>query len=442
MALARENTSFYTISIIKEFLYEKNIFCFAFIFTASLAVAQKGVLLPDYQEEKEVQVQNLDQLNTALEQSNQNFKLWWNPTASGAYNDELFSNIQKEVRKNESPAKKPWQVLVAMGARKDPANESITHRAIIKALRQGHIMRGVITAVQPLKKGEDSSVLYVYTIKNGRIYREQYTIARNVAPKDLIDALFGFISTSPTKDFYTAVIFSFHGDRQGMTVKNYKQDDNILIKDIISATEKYNVFIDVLDLMSCEVDSLYNMLPVIKSNRVDYVLTSSNIALTRSIFAPALLNFMNYAPQQAAKEALEQEQKNQKLDFVTTLQDKITPFETFNLVLLSMPELRKPILDWLPLMREVGPFLNFEDSFALVKITKDDKTIYAPVTTSLYTTTKKMDEMVRGNSSIPQDLKSRFLQANNLLKAKIHPTHIPQWCFSKNNHILPPSNTR
>ena len=415
----------------------------ALLLSLPVVFAQKGVLFPA---EDPVEVSSEQDFQLWLNRSNEAFRqknFVMAPDESAA-DLPLFEGIKKEfLKKNPNTARKPWQVLMFFGAEKSSLHERTVQNALIEAMKAGHVARAVIAVMPSQKRGikaDSTFSLYVFTSENGQLKVERVNMLRAVSMDLLTNSLFSFIGNGSSKDFYTAVVYDIHGSPSGMHVGNGSEDpmdERITMQHLVSAAETYDLFIDVLDLISCQVNSLHGMLPLLRSNRVGYVLASSNVAIARNGWAPALFSVLNYAPQAAAQLAIQEEEKILRPDMLNELLAKITGNnDAYNMVLFSPEKLRPVIDEWLPLAKKVAPKLPFEESYLYGKARTDaDGSVWSEIKlVSFYNFAKKMGQMVDKSQDISDDLKEQFTKVNNRLKSSLSTVFIAQWCFSRKHN--------
>ena len=393
--------------------------------------AQQGVLLPE--EQTPTVIDNSFDLDTFLRRSNETFKVNWQnlrrPEIPADTQDPLLQSIRDAaLRKVQPEPVKPWQIFIFEGSEESYEQQKSMQVRIRKELLDRSIMRAIVISEPLLRKAPNEKnytfPLYIYSLQNGKVKEEKVQLSRSLGRTGILDALFRFAKEVEDADFYTGVIINVHGFEDAMVFNNREGyfDTFFGVDDILYNAKEYGIFIDVLDLISCHVGSLSQMLPLIRSDVVRYVLVSSNLSVQKRDFPPALLGNLTYGPKEAVRRSLQQEE--------ITLSPAKNPtilltrgVDSFNLVLLEPRKLREYMRDWIEQVYRIREYLTFEESY--LKTKKGEATHV-----SLYHFMKKLETMVEQNAEIPPEMKRDFLYANARLKLKIHPLNVPQWCYS------------
>lgn len=321
-----------------------------------------------------------------------------------------------------------WQVIGLLGTDNlsDSVKYQIARSRIVKAIKRGNLLRGVLL-YEPLKKTDNPSgkvTLHVYTgLKNGKVQLEQFDIARELGPIEVLDILCKQLVSGPIRARYTAMMLQLHGfgDIENGMAFNSDSNLDLMVSDIVSVVEKYQLNVDLLELLSCEVGTYLTLHNLLKGNHFRYVIASSNLGAGNALLGFETLSAFEYTPYAAAQKVLLLKEQHAKSMLMLAL-------FTHNCVLWDLYQLRAQAESWLTLWKQIYKQIDLNNEY-LYQYDKQSG-IVRPRIVSMWEFTQQLDNIVRHNQKIDEPLKQKFLEVNNNFSRQIAPNRIAQFCYS------------
>jgi len=370
-------------------------------------------------EEPIIQINTLDDFEKALNQSNQQLEQFSPRTLAeaqemvSAFNEDAPA-AQTDIPRGQA-AEKLWQFVVFLGAHDDNSRNRHVNRAIVRAMKRGHIAR-VAVLEEPLPETQstenaETAPLYVYTLQNGQVHKDTYALSRYLSVIDTVSALFSYIGNSPFKDTYLGMMINMHGTNKGMYLYNlYAHGGRISAERTLDLAKKQGLFIDVLDLESCHMGSMETLLALIKKENVHYALVSPNLGT--SIDLPhGLVREAAFSPEYVAKYTLLADH-SESMEYGST-------YYTYSKALWNIPALKKPISHWISEWNQTEGFFNELVRSQVV----EEKFV------SLLRVARKIEKVIGTSGDFSN--RENFEKANKELLTVISPKSMPQYCYSK-----------
>lgn len=347
------------------------------------------------------------------------------PSVSTTYSQT--NNSSAGVSSSQSQASPtvstPWQVAIFLAV--DDENRLAEGLGVLRhQVNRGTLRHAVLLDIAPRANASVRKTAQLYFIhrKQGKTVTQKRAISTDIALEELLEALFTNLKAQEDS-LYTGIIFSAHGSGFDM---GYNEDYGIEVNDILFSAHQQKLHINVLELDSCHMSSLYTTYYASHYQNIDFLSGSSDYeygtpANTRLF---PILSFLNHEPKEAVRLAVAS--RLRQFDFLNS------GYDTTSYSAVYIPSLQQALLDWY----QAYVFLQKSTDEKLVPVFNSflkDKDSWR----SLQFIVRKQKEYVVSHfdeleSNYPRfdTIKHEFIAASdNLLQALTQSTLI-QWCYS------------
>ncbi len=226
---------------------------------------------------------------------------------------------------------------------------------------------------------------------------------------ELLDLLFQNMNLH-SDQFYTAVILSAHGDGDGMFDR--KATFSYEISEVLSKIEEVGLQVDVLNLVACRMGSLLTMYQLVKSDKINYAIVSSDDAVTGVLKRIShLLRFLRGTPRNAVISSV-------------THNPSMPPVGQANELGYDLQALKEPLMQWIEqyaAMIKHGPEGMQHELFDLT----DSEKRYL-----LDDFIKQQMNYVRSHLDIHDPINKAFMQSSGHLLQALAKSKMAQWCLN------------
>lgn len=348
---------------------------------------------------------------------------------------EIFaqSNLQPHPSAKPQPSAKksaaqtniyttPWQVAIFLAS--DDANRLTEGLGVLKyQVTRGTLKHAVLLDIAPRGHSHQRKAAKLYFIhrQQGKTVMQQRAISTDILLEELLAALFSNLKAEG-ETLYTGIIFSAHGSGFGMAYN----DSSVEVNDILASAHKQALHINVLELDSCHMSSLYTAYYASEYDNIDFLNGSSDYEYgtpEKTRLFP-LLSFLNHEPKDAARLSVASRLK--QFDFASG------EYETTSYSTVHIPSLRQALIDWYrsyvflqkstdeQLVPVFNRFLKNDDTWrSLSFIVGKQKEYVATHFEELESNYNKFDL-----------IKREFIDASDKLLQALSEATVIQWCYS------------
>lgn len=348
---------------------------------------------------------------------------------------DLTPKIQKAYisqRKAVRDPKKQWQVALFLADRNRPLSETLN--ILRQKIANGDLRHAAVlditphTANQSPQKETPSpaqdypAVFYFLYMGKTKPVTEKITADSTVNTAELLSPLFEHFQN--TQDVYSAVIIDGHGSGFDMF---YGENGWMDMEHILSALQETGLSLDILDLASCHMASLYNLYQLSKYKNITYLVASSDIMTgsTEQMYY-TLLPHLNVEPRQAAINAVHSARSVHRFN---------SSYTTNNVMALHLPVLFSPVENW------------FNDYANLMLADSEQvkqgmmeafdprwgtwRSLHKILRRQIEYLLNSQEETVEGNDYELSELKENCIQSSRILADALQKSTLTQWCYSE-----------
>ena len=323
----------------------------------------------------------------------------------------------------QGSATRPWQLAFFVAFPEGGERLSSALTALRGQIAQGFLNHAVLLDIMPPNGNEDevrqTATLYFLYRKDRRAATETFSLDTDIDAVGLLQELFQNLKTTE-EELYTGVLFDAHGSGTEM----FYNESSFSVSEMLTALDLAQLHVNVLQLDSCHMGSLYSTYHLTRTGQVDYLAASSNVSYTTPhgtrVFP--LVSFLNEEPQQAVYKAVNR--MRIQYDFWEG------GYDTTGYAALDMGPLQKPLQEWFKFyvfLRSTSPqvrkyFDNFfkkEEWRSLNKLVRKQRNYIAANFDTLTEKESRFEEMKRD-----------FIDASDALLTATQQATLTQWCYS------------
>ncbi len=333
---------------------------------------------------------------------------------------------QQPASQPKASAEKPWQLALFVAATEQERIPNALS-ALRGQIAKGTLSHAVVLDITPPSHDEDAvrktaRLYFVYKAGN-KASTKTFALDTDVTSDDLLNSLFQHLKTTDNS-LYTGLVFSNHGSGMEM----FYNDTYFDIPELISSLNQQELHVDVIELDSCHMSSLYTSYHLAKNAQVDYLAGSSNYEYgtpyNTRVFP--LISFLNESPKVAVYKSVNRRSK--QFDFWSG------EYETTGYSALDMGPLQEPLQEWFKFYGflvlsspQIGEAFNnffkkdgeWRSLNKLVRKQRDYIISHFEFLESDYADHARFSEMKRD-----------FINACNTLLEATQQATLTQWCYS------------
>lgn len=331
------------------------------------------------------------------------------------------TNLASPTNKSTSPK---WQIAMFLDAEQRPTQETLNelrNQIIAGNLQQASVISfGKYNEKKNGKpagkkcgkeknKGTASSGparLYFLYQKQGTPVTETMSINAASEIEPLLAKLFQHFKTSGK--LYTGFIVDTHGGGASMW---YGQDKVLWTHSITDKLSELKLQVDVLDLQTCHLGSLYSVYPMAQSRMVQYAIVSSDYNIGSTQFMNyRLLKNLHHEPKIAAKTAS------------LEVGHLLNPALTTNSLVIHIPTLGNKIEKWLSSYAAI----NNES----LEQNLDTRVLPADQWKSVQRVITMQSDFAKKQTNTDATGVNNFIKYGQQLSAALSQSIVSQWCYS------------
>lgn len=353
--------------------------------------------------------------------------------ASSLRPDDLTGKIQRAYISQKPAARRPekqWQIALFLADMNRPLSETLG--ILRQKIAEGSLRHAAVLDISPRAKKRQTkkanpaaaqeypAVFYFLYMGQNKPVTEKISADSTVDAPDLLAPLFEHFQN--TQDVYSAAIIDSHGSGFDMF---YGKNGWLDMRQILSSLQGAGLSLDVLNLASCHMGSLYNLHQLAQYKNVAYLVASSDIMTGNSERTYyTLLKHLNAAPRQAAINAAASARNVHYFD---------DSYSTNNVIALYLPGLFAPVQNW---FNDYGQVMLAGSE----RLQKDMLQAFDPrwgTWRSLNKILRRQTEYLLNNQEkfewngyeLPK-LKQNCIQSAQILEEALRESTLTQWCYS------------
>lgn len=338
--------------------------------------------------------------------------------------------LHAEEEKETVKPKPQWQLALFLADSTRPISETLD--TLKNRIREGWVHHAVVFDITPRIDANQTPgkeiyprIFYLLHQEEQAIAVKRWEIETSPASQKLMDVIFK--NFQQDNNLYSAVIIDGHGD--GFSVA-FEEKNTIKPEDILTALEKNNVKLDILNLISCTMGSFYTLYHLSRYNDISYLVTASDIMIVNpNTMYYTLLNHLDKAPKEAAINTTvsaryqldvdedEEDASNALTVYLPGLQNTIQSwFNDFGMLFIAGTEtLREKMFDVFdPLWGDRRSFKKI--LLRQIALLKKDNT-----------------EKISWKNQDLSNIKDNFIESSQWLIDDLKKNTLTQWCYSAQN---------
>ncbi|MDO5765369.1 MAG: hypothetical protein Q4P84_06710 [Elusimicrobiales bacterium] len=366
-------------------------------------------------------------------QADQKFASTPEVATSSLTSDDLIRKIQRAYisRKPSVRPEKQWQIALFLADTNRPLSETLG--ILRKKITEGTLRHAAVLDISPRAKKRQTqkenpaaaqeypAVFYFLYMGQKKPITEKIYADSTVDAPDQLAPLFEHFQN--TQDVYSAAIIDGHGSGFDMF---YGENGWLDMEQILSSLQGAGLSLDVLNLASCHMGSLYNLHQLAQYKNVAYLVASSDIMTGNSERTYyTLLQHLNAAPRQAAINAAASARKVHHFD---------DSYSTNNVIALHLPGLFTPVQNW---FNDYGRVMLAGSA----RLQKDMLQVFDPRWGTWRSLNKILrrqteyllnsQEKLEWNGYELPELKQNCIQSARILEEALRENTLTQWCYSE-----------
>lgn len=341
--------------------------------------------------------------------------------------DKLSYFISHEIalQKQNSPKRKKWQVAMFLAAETRPTEETLA--ILRRQITAGGLAQAVVISFEEGEEREGNFYL-IYDSEKGPV-TEHKKVPVKTDEGTLFSMLFSHFNRYRS-DYYTGLVVDAHGSGSCMF---YAKEGEFTLWKMLEEIKKLPLSIDVLDIQSCHMGSVYNIYKLAEYDSVLYAILSSDINVGFSeINYYHLLETLHLPPYQAALNAFKLSEKKMKEIYQTASvysKNHTAQGEAHNAILLSIKELKDGILSYLKAYGNIQNEEGMQENLQKIFRHEDDWRSFLRVV-------NMQASFVQKNKDLSDDRFIHFLEKSEEMKKSLYRSLLGQWCYSAKHDTL------
>lgn len=348
---------------------------------------------------------------------------------------QIQTQITTPLVKTQSSGKS-WQLALFLAARNRSITETLNE--IKGQMNWGNVKLAAILDATPdgnspvtkcnCEKGSCKKplaapariTLYVLYKKGEFTHQEKYTFPLSDHSEQLWGELLKHLKAGQA-NYQTGVIIDAHASGYNFF---YGEEGSFSSQQLVQTLTNSRLHVDLLELHACHMASLLNVYQWTKTAQIDYVVASSDVALSSNDkMYYRMLRFLHNSPRQAAISATQDRMKILDFDAHTN---------TNNVLALQLSTLRRPVQNYVTQYKELLSYQGTEDiEQEFESYFTSEMYEWKPLRNILEKQKQYVQTHFDPQTSSFYETQQAFVSASEKLINAISAATLTQWCYSK-----------